>query len=298
MVSSSPFNADAQPPVRRRGRPSGKTASSSAVVSNDESLQARTGTLQRGLALLDILTATGHPMSLAELSAATELDQSTALRLLRTLEAAGRVIKVGDGKRYLPSPTSLRPLPLLHPLEEVRREADPLVRSLAAKVGKTVVFVGYLGNERVVIDVFQTAGSLSPYYSSWLKGPLHASGPGKALLLANSLQDRQAMLPAAPYPVSTPKTITESADLMADLAKAEARGYVVVRDEFYDGLSAVAANFHTWDKRAVGCLSVTGHTADFDDAAVASIGAELLACTKLIPLQVPSLKLLEQLAGR
>ena len=237
-------------------------------------------------------------MSLAELSVATELDQSTALRLLRTLEGAGRVIKVGEGKRYLPSPTSLRPLPLLHPLEEVRREADPLVRSLATKVGKTVVFVGYLGIERVVIDVFQAAGSLSPYYSSWLKGPMHASGPGKALLLASTPQERQALLPPAPYPASTPSTITDPAALAADLLQAEARGYVVVRDEFYDGLSAVAANFHTWDKRAVGCLSVTGHTADFDDESIAVIGAELLACTRLIPLQVPSLKLLEQLAGR
>ena len=295
----SPQSPSSDTPSRRRGRVSTPRAPSvPEAVASDDANTARSGTLLRGLALLDLLVAAGHPMSLAELSAAAELDQSTALRLLRTLEGAGRAIKVSDGKRYLASPTTLRPLPLLHPLEEVRREADPLIRTLAAKLGKTVVMVGYLGTERVVIDVFQTAGSLSPYYSSWLQGPLHASGPGKALLLASDAAQRAALLGPAPYQAATPHTITTAPALAADLALAERQGYVVVHDEYYDGLSAVAANFHTWNKRVVGCLSVTGHSADFSADAVAHVGAEILACTRLMPLQVPSLKLLDQLNGR
>jgi len=258
----------------------------------------RTGTLLRGLAILDILIPAGHPLSLAEIAAEADLDLSTALRLLRTLEEARQVIRVGDGKRYVASPKALRPLPLLHPIEQLRREVDPIIRDLAAKVSKTVVLVAYLGTERVVVEVMQSAGSLSPYYSTWLHGPLHASGPGKALLLSMDATRRRALLGAAPYATFTASTITDAKALEADLERAAKRGYVLVRNEYYEGLSAMATNFQTFGGRAVGCIALTGHSADFDEGSIDAMAAELMACARLMPLQAVSLKMLDQLAGR
>jgi DNA-binding IclR family transcriptional regulator len=252
----------------------------------------------RGLALLDVLIGAGHPMTLAELAAGAKLDQSTTLRLLRALEEARRVIRVGDGKHYLASPAALRPLPLKHPLEELRRQADPLVRSLASRIKQSVVLVAYIGGERVAVDLMQAGSSLHPYYTTWLQGPMHASGPGKALLLASGPERRAALLGPPPFAARTPHTLTTQAALDADLALAERNGYVLVRDEFYEGLSAIAANFHAWDKTALGCLAVTGYTADFDDETVAFIARELLACTRLMPMQVPALQEIAQLSGR
>ncbi len=273
-------------------------------MASDEGLEAvadsgsslRSGTLSRGLAIMDVLIPAGRALSLAEIAGEVDLDQSTTLRLLRALEEARQLIRVGDGKRYLASPKAMRPLPLMHPLEQLRREADPIIRELAAKVSKTVVLVAYLGTERVVVDIMQSAGSLSPYYSNWLQGPLHASGPGKALLLAMGPARRKALLGAAPYATYTSSTITSEAALQADLELAASRGYSLVRDEFYDGLSALSANFHSWDRRAVGCIALTGHSADFSDEAVDQMAAELLACARLMPLQVSSLNLLDQLS--
>ncbi|MBS0389989.1 MAG: helix-turn-helix domain-containing protein [Proteobacteria bacterium] len=256
------------------------------------------GTLMRGLAILDALISAGHPMTLAELAAGVKLDLSTTLRLLRSLEEAQRVIRVVDGKHYLASPSTLRPLSLKHPLEELRRQADPLVRSLANKVKQSVVLVAYIGGERVVVDVMQAGGSLNPYYTTWLHGPLHASGPGKALLLATEPSKREALLGKPPYVARTAKTLTSKVALDADLELAEKNGYVLVRDEFYDGLSAIAANFFSWDKTALGCLAVTGYSADFDDDTIALIAKELQACTRLMPLQVPALQQIAQLSGR
>lgn len=256
------------------------------------------GTLMRGLAILDTLISAGHPMTLAQLAADVKLDLSTTLRLLRSLEDMQRVIRVGDGKHYLASPSTLRPLPLKHPLEELRRQADPLVRALANRVKQSVVLVAYIGGERVVVDVMQAGGSLNPYYTTWLHGPLHASGPGKALLLASDSARREALLGKPPYVARTAKTLTSKAAVDADLERAERNGYVLVQDEFYEGLSAIAANFYSWDKSALGCLAVTGYTADFDDDAIAHIAKELLACTRLMPLQVPALQQIAQLSGR
>ena len=256
------------------------------------------GTLLRGLALLDTLVAASHPMTLAELAADVKLDLSTTLRLLRTLEDAQRVIRIADGKYYLASPSTLRPLALKHPLEELRRQADPLVRGLANKVSQSVVLVAYIAGERVVVDVMQAGSSLNPYYTTWLHGPLHASGPGKALLLASEPTKRETMLGKPPYVARTGKTITTKAALDADLKLAAENGYVLVRDEFYDGLSAIAANFYSWDKTALGCLAITAYSESFDEEAIAFISKELLACTRLMPLQVPALQQIAQLSGR
>ena len=256
------------------------------------------GTLQRGLLILDVLIKTAHPMTLAAIAAEVKLDLSTTLRLLRSLEEMKRVMRVGDGKQYLASPSALRPLPLKHPLEELRRQADPLVRTLASKIGETVVLVAYVGGERLVVDVFQASDSLSPYYSTWLMGPYHASAPGKAFLLALPPERRATILGSDPFPALTAQTITSADVLFAQLDEAEKRGYVSIRDEYYDGVSAIAANFQAWDGRTVGCLAVTGFSANFTDERIEQMAGELLACTRLMPLQVPSLQQLLSFAVR
>lgn len=263
-----------------------------------ESKSAPQGTLQRGLLILDVLIKTTHPMTLASIAAEVKLDLSTTLRLLRSLEEMKRVMRVGDGKQYLASPSALRPLHLKHPLEELRRQADPLVRTLASKIGETVVLIAYVGGERLVVDVFQAPDSLSPYYSTWLLGPYHASAPGKAYLLAMPQERRSALLGPEPFPALTPQTITSAKALQAQLEASEERGYVSIRDEYYEGVSALAANFQAWDGRVVGCLAITGFTASFTDERVEQIAAELLACTRLMPLQVPSLQQLLSFAVR
>jgi len=252
----------------------------------------------RGLAIMDVLIPAGQPLSLAEIAGATNLDQSTTLRLLRTLEDARQVLRIGDGKRYIASPKALRPLPLLHPLEQLRREADSILRSLAARVGNTVVLVAFLGSERLVVDVMLAPNSLTPYYATWLHGPLHASGPGKAYLLSLDDQQRRAALGPEPYTAATSRTLTTWDAVRHDMQRSAERGYVTVADEFYDGLSAVAAPFFSWSGKAVGCIAITGRTADFNEATVQKAAVELLNCTRLMPLQVTSLSWLEQLSGR
>lgn len=259
-------------------------------VKRAEKASAPMGTLQRGMLILDILLQSSHPMTLAAIATEVKLDHSTTLRLLRSLEEMGRVIRVADGKQYLASPSSLRPLFLKHPLEDLRRQADPLVRALAGKIGETVVLVAYVGGQRLVVDVFQAQDSLSPYYSAWLHGPYHASAPGKAFLQTQPRDVQKRLLGPEPFQALTPYTITTEKALYEQLDTTQAKGYVSVRDEYYEGVSAVAANYYAWDGSAVGCLAITGFTAEFTEARVDDIVAELLTCTRLFPLRVPALQ--------
>lgn len=272
-----------------------KTAPTGNVV--DIAQEAPTGTLSRGLAIMDVLLAGSQSLSLAEVAARVGLDQSTTLRLLRALEAERQVLRMADGKRYLASPKALRPLSLFHPLEQLRREAASMLRDLANKLSKTVVLVVYFGRERVVLDVLQSPGSLSPYYESWLQGPLHASGPGKALLLSMDDASRQAALGAEPYAVFTKTTISSWDEIQRNLQAAAPLGVISVCDEHYDGLTALAANFYGNNRNALGCIVVTGHSSELDVDARQWVAKELANCAQLMPFQAASLRQLELLGG-
>ena len=257
---------------------------------------APAGTLARGMAVMDLLLAATQPMTLAEIADAVGLDHSSALRLLRSLEELGRVVRLPDGRKYACSPLSLRPLSLLHPIEQFRRESAPLIAALAEQIRQSVVLVVFLGHERCVVDVALSPGSLSPYYTTWLHGPLHGSGPGKCLLMSLDEDRRRAILGPEPYRAHTAATLTTWKEVEADIAAASERGYAIVRDEFYDGLSAVAAPFSAWSGRILGCIAATGHTRNLTPEAVAAAGPEIERIARLIPLQASSLRLLEPFA--
>lgn len=256
----------------------------------------RSGTLARGLALMDLLVGAARPMALTEIDAALGLDPATAMRLLRALAAQGRVIRLGDGRRYAASPAALRPLPLLHPVDQVRRETAPLIRGLAERLRLSVALIVFLGHERLVIDVALTPGSPLPYPAAWLKGPLHATGPGKALLMALDEARAAALLGPGPYRAHTSDTRITAASVRADLAAARARGYATVRDEFYPGLSSVSAPFSTWSGRPAGCLAVSFRSAVADDRRMAEMGQAVADIARLIPPQAVSLDRLDAFA--
>ena len=258
---------------------------------------ALAGTLIRGLAVMDVLLGARQPLSLIEVAQQVGLDQSTTLRLLRTLESAGQVMRIKDGKRYLASPKAMRPLSLRHPLEQFRRDCSQLLRQLSTRLSSTVVLVVFLGVERLVLDVVQTASSLTPYYEPWLSGPWHASGPGKSLLLSLSDAERQALLGPEPYTAITPHTLVSWEAVSRNLDAAAQAGVVTVRDEFYEGLTAVAANYADEEGHVLGCIAITGHSCDMDDAAIARVAQELTITTRLMPFQSSAMSELRGFAG-
>lgn len=255
------------------------------------------GSLGRGLAIIAAIRDGSGPMSLAEIAAATGLDGSTALRLLRTLEESGHVLRMTDSKAYTLSPSSLLPLPLMHPINQLRREIYSLIIELSARLNETIVLALFVGVERMAVDVAQSPDSLNPYYDTWLHGPRHATGVGKAQLLSMSLARRRTLLGPGPLPPMTPYTITDPAELERDLASAQERGYVVTRDEHQIGLTAVAAIISTWRNVDIGCIAATGHSRNFTDDRIVEVGQELSRFTKFLTYQAQSLNTVANYLG-
>lgn len=285
------------PKLNMKRNPSEKTATPSDEQEIAERGE-RTGTLVRGLAILNTLLGAAQPMNLAEVAAATGLDQSTAHRLLKTLEETQMVVRNDVTRRYSPSPKFLHPLPLLHPLDQLRRECSPVLSEIAHRLRKTTVLVLFIGRERLVLDIAQVPGSLTPYYGTWLHGPLHATAGGKALLMSVDVERRHALLGPGELEACTPQTIIDRAVLDDDLDVSAKRGYVISRGEHRVGVTNIAANITNWSGGVVGCLIATGQARDFDDDTVAEVGAELKRAAELLLYQAPSLEASGRFCGR
>ena len=134
----------------------------------------------RGLSLL--VQVADHPegLPLAELARRVELSNSTALRQLRALEAAGFARRRDDGN-WGPGPTLLRIARDLSRQATLPNLAAPILAELAADLGESA-YLAERDGERAVYVAMQ-AGTHAVRHVSWLgeSVPLHGTAVGAAL---------------------------------------------------------------------------------------------------------------------
>lgn len=260
---------------------------------------AASGSLSRGLQVLDVLQqASGH-LSLSDIAEETGLDASTVHRLLQTLMENGHAVRDGVQKRYLPGPRALSPVSLFHPLTQLRREASAILQSLVAQTGHTIALTLFIGHERLVVDVAQGRYPLSPYYESWLKSPLHGSASGRLLLAWMPDSEREQLLGAGPYEAHTSNTITDPVALSRELQRVRTKGCAVARDDYYHGLLAIGTPLiHPAGPLPLGGLMLTSPSDAVKVDAEQAVGDQLKAASKLLMNSAPSIQTLKHWSAR
>lgn len=214
------------------------------------------GTLSRGLKLIQVLTETPSPISLARLARATGFDSSTCHRILQTLTAEGWVVQDEQTREYAAGPHALVRCAPWHPLSLFKQQARAQLERLNERTKETVGLVIFTSIERMIVDVIHGQLTLSSYYDIRLATPLHGSASGKILLAAMPQARRDALLGPEPYPAITPYTATTSAQLARQLDDIEKKGYVISREEAFTGLVAYGAPI-TYRGNTLGCVVLT-----------------------------------------
>lgn len=224
--------------------------------------RGESGSLQRGLALIEILQGALRPLTVTELADAAGISISTVHRLLQLLVRSEYVYR-DTSKRYLASPKAYMPLDLYHPLNVLRQEARDHLRALRDQFRQTTSVIIFLGVQRLVVELAVENDSLSPYHSTQLKSPLHGAASGKILLASLNAKSRADLLGPGPYPQITPSTITDPQALEAELKMTRNRGYAIAIDENHIGLSAVATPIQASATHTIGCFVIAGLSKNF-----------------------------------
>jgi DNA-binding IclR family transcriptional regulator len=242
-------------------------------MSNNGSETAGVQSVERALAILDILARTGEA-GVTGIAGELGVHKSTAFRLVTTLER-GRLVEQTDSRgKYRLGVGVLRLAGATTARLDVVQEARPISRQLAAATGETVNVAVLANKSALYVD--QVAGSSSLQPHNWVGQhiPLHATSNGKVLLSGlteDEIVDTLGSL--APF---TTDTITDLAQLTKEVEIVRERGYATAVDELEVGLTAVAAPIRNAHGDVIAALSVSGPSFRLDAARLEEVVPLLL----------------------
>ena len=212
--------------------------------------------VDRAVAILDLLAEGGWRTG-AEVARGLNVHRSTALRLLGTLERHALVERDQRTARYRLG----RRLPQLASVVtgefDLRYVARPVCEQLAMAAGETATLDVLVGD--VIVPIEQATASTSVVGVNWLgkRTPVHCTASGKAIAAFAPLAVRERLL-ELPLDRVTPHTITERAQLEAQLDEARQTGIARTYEELEVGLDAVAAPVFGPDGEVAAALDVSG----------------------------------------
>lgn len=192
-------------------------------------------TVERALSLLAAVAAVDG-ISLSECARRTALATSTALRLLRTLEASGFVAR--EGAAYVPGPRLIQLGALALGRQSLVTQVRPSLQRIVERTGESTYFV-MRGAKDTALYLAMVEGTHAIRHTSWV---------GRAIALED-LAVAQALAGEVP-----------------------ASGYVAQRDRDAPDVTAIAAPVY-WAAGIAGALNLLGPTYRMDEDTMHRYGA-------------------------
>ena len=216
--------------------------------------------LVRGLAVIRAFDAEHPGLTLSEVARRAEITRAAAGRFLRTLEELGYVrgsAGSGVGRTFALTPRVLElgfsylsalSIPeIVQPhLELLSREVDESV-SAAVLDGGDIVYIARVPTRRIM-SVRITIGTRFPAF---------ATSMGRVLLAGLPDAARDELLAASVLPSLTERTVTDAAELRAELDRVRAQGWSLVDGELEPGLRSVAVPLHDRRGEVVAAVNVS-----------------------------------------
>lgn len=212
-------------------------STSAAVPAGADRATGGVQSVERAFQLLEALADSGGVATLSELSATSGLPMPTIHRLIRTLVAQGYV-RQDTARRYTLGPRLIR-------LGETAGRllgswARPYLAELMEATGETANLAVLEGGEVVYVGQVQSRRSMRMFTEVGRRVQPHCTGVGKALLAQLDEAEARGVLGTQPLQSHTPYTVTEPAELFAQLARARESGYVVDDQEQEIGVRCIA----------------------------------------------------------
>lgn len=214
--------------------------------------------LERGLALLELVAAAQAPVPLAEAARRLGLHRSTAHHLMRTLVALG----------YLRQDEATRSYALtsrLHQLTgrrwnpaELGELAQPFLERVTAATGEGSSLACLIDGVVTIVAKRETDGPVRVVQNVGAERPLHCTAVGKALSAWLPAAELQAALARTPLQAYTAKTITTHEGLQAELRRVRNAGYAIDDEEQHEGLRCIAMPVHDRSGEVVAAMCVLG----------------------------------------
>ncbi|MFT4235887.1 MAG: IclR family transcriptional regulator [Microbacterium sp.] len=219
---------------------------------------AEDGMLQRTLKLLSSFTDDEPALTVVQLAERTGIPHSTVHRLVKSLVAEGLMVAQPD-QRYAVG-TRMWELGEMSPVAlRLRESALPFMSRLYEETGENVHLAVLDGPHALYVARIVGRYSIETISRAGGRGPLHATGVGKALLATRDEPWLAQFFQTELLPETT-QTITDEAALRNDLDRARRDGYATTRGEMTLGNVSFAAPVPRVDGLPPAAIGIVLHT--------------------------------------
>ena len=250
---------------------------------------ARRSPLGKAFRILHALAAAAGAVSLADLSAASELPKPTVHRLTLDLEGLGLIARDPLTRRFHVGPRleDLAVEAMRHGMAQSGRRLH--MQRLAEKLGERVN-IGVIAGDKVVhVHWVDSAGPpLRIDVQPGTHVPMHASANGKLLLAYGPAAVRERFLATAPFSSYTPTTITTAASLRRELERIRREGHSEDNEEFLAGVSCIAVPIKNRRGGVIAGLAVMAPSARLPLAKARQHLPDLTTCADAISAELGS----------
>ncbi|WP_375002749.1 IclR family transcriptional regulator C-terminal domain-containing protein [Aeromicrobium sp. CTD01-1L150] len=213
--------------------------------------------LERGIAVIEVLSGSDAPLSLAEVARLCETTRATARRLLLTLSHLGYVTSNGTSFALRPSVMELGDAYL--DSSRVPALAHSHLQQLSAAVRDTCSLTVLDGYDVVYVDRVKASRIMTVNIDIGTRFPAYATSTGRVLLSGQDPEQIEHYLGNLEATPLTPRTTTSPRDLGAAIEQARRDGHAIADQELDTGLRSIAAPVRDSGGLVIAALNVSTH---------------------------------------
>lgn len=235
--------------------------------------------LDRSLKLLE-LVAEADGAVLTELADQSGMAPSTVHRLLTSLAQHGMVTHDGETGAWTIGVKAFEIGTAYLRFRKLGTISRPFLKQLMEESGETANIAIEDDGDVVFISQAESHAPMRAFFRPGRRGPIHASGIGKAIISTWTDSRIEAVLGGRVLQHFTEKTRDTLSSLLEDMARIRARGWSIDDEEHTLGMRCVAAPIFDEYGDAVAGISISGPAVRLPDGKVAALGPVVLAAAE------------------
>ena len=216
--------------------------------------------IDRLLDILELLSLEKNGLGVTEIGNRTGLHKSTVHRIVSALAERGYIEKVPERSVYKIGLKLVDISSVYLNSVELKTEATPYLRELAAKSGQPVHLAILDGTDAVYIDKVDILNNIRLYSQIGRRIPVYCSALGKCLLSGLHETEIEEIVSRCSFNKFTTKTLDRE-ELMFQIRAAQANGYAVDDGEHDEGIRCIAAPIKDYRDKIIAAVSITGPAA-------------------------------------
>jgi DNA-binding IclR family transcriptional regulator len=235
--------------------------------------------VERTFHLLELLSDSEEGLTLSEMARALNVSKGSIHGLLKTLERSG-VIEQEDEHHFVLGSRIYQLAQAYVQRSGLLHFALPAMQRLAVSTSETIC-LGKVEQKGIrIIECLvdeEKQAALHIFARRGMRVPLFAAATGSCLFASWSVEKREAFLRSHPLPRFTEHSITEPEQFLARVEEAARKGVGFDREEYLDGVNAVAAPIYSFGGTLVALLWGVGFASRWHGEALEQAAQQLHA---------------------